>query len=238
MEVRGRRECKDCGTRWSYFETGTVACPDCGSPYSVGVDDERTLHTASPATLDLTPVRGALDEEPLRRIAARAAERCRAFTRGYGFVGAGDLQSLDDVYLTAVELEHVGTEFARRMDVSDDEERYLLALLRADEGDRVEPTDVPTSSRGMRGLACADAVETYRSDVRRYLDAGDEADPTVVRLLERLSQHVRRVRALDGDVPPREAERLVGAARDVGRAVTGDDEGALGDAETRLDALE
>ena len=58
MKVRGRRECEACGARWSYFDTGEVTCPDCGSLHSVGLDDERALHTASTATLWRLPQSG------------------------------------------------------------------------------------------------------------------------------------------------------------------------------------
>ena len=75
MKIRGRRECKACGTQWSYYETGEISCPSCGSRHSVGTDDERTLHTATSATLDLTPLRGSVDSEPLDRLADRANQR-------------------------------------------------------------------------------------------------------------------------------------------------------------------
>jgi len=56
-------------------------------------------------------------------------------------------------------------------------------------------------------------------------------------VLARLDEHRKRVEALDGDVSPRTAESLVDAARDVGRAVAADDDGALVEAEQRLDSL-
>jgi DNA-directed RNA polymerase subunit RPC12/RpoP len=31
MKIRGERECTDCGTRWSYYDTASVECPQCGS---------------------------------------------------------------------------------------------------------------------------------------------------------------------------------------------------------------
>ena len=235
MKVRGRRECKECGARWSYYDTGEAACPDCGSLHSVGVEEERALHTATAATLDLTPVRAAVDDEPTRRLADHAADRCRKFVRGYGFVDAGELQPLDETYLAAMELRHVAGELARRMDGTDDEEWYFAALLRADEGERPPAAEVPNSLAPMRGLAYANAVREYRSDLRAYLD--EHPDSAVGGAQERLGEHVKRVRALDGDVPPREAETLVAVARDVGRYLAEGEEGALAAAESRLDGL-
>ena len=235
MKIRGQRECKECGARWSYYDTGEAACPECGSLHSVGVDEERSLHTATAATLDLTPIRGGIDEEPTRRLAERAADRCREFTRGYGFIDAGALQPLDDTYLAALELRHVAGELARRMDVTDDEELYFTRLLQADEGDRPAPDDVPASLAPMRGLAYANAVREYRSDLRTYLE--EQPDPAAGGVVERLSDHVKRVRALDGDVPPGEAEALVAVARDVGRYLVEGEESALAEAESRLENL-
>jgi len=90
--------------------------------------------------------------------------------------------------------------------------------------------------RAMRGLAYANAVREYRSGLRTYLD--ENPDPAVDGVSERLSTHVRRVRALDGDVRPREAETLVDAARAVGRYLADGEEGELAVAEERLRSLE
>jgi len=235
MKLRGQRECKACGTQWSYYETGAISCPSCGSAHSVGTDNERTLHTATSATLDLTPVRADIDAEPIDRLARRASDRAREFTRGYGFIDAGRLQPLDDAYVTAMELKHAAAEVGRRIDVSDDEEWYFTELLRADEGRRPAPEAVPASMRAMRGLAYANAVREYRSNVRTYLE--ENPDPGVASALERLSAHLKRIRALDGDVAPRESETLLAAARSVGRYLADGDEGELAVAEERLDSL-
>ncbi|PSP97082.1 hypothetical protein BRC89_12455 [Halobacteriales archaeon QS_4_70_19] len=236
MKIRGQRECKDCGTRWAYYETGNVECPSCGSVRSIGVEEERTLHTASPRTLDLTPARDALaDDEPLRRVAEAAAEITQEFTRGYGFIDAGELQPLSDRYLAAMELRHAGSDLARRRAIDEAEEYYLLSLLQGDVGERPAPDEVPDSLQEARGLAYATAVDEYRSDVRRYLD--EHPDPAVDDVLGPLDTHLRRTRALDGAVPPSDSETLVTAVRDLRRYLAEDEETALATATDRLEGL-
>lgn len=240
MKVRGTRECKACGERWSYYESGSVSCPGCGSLRSVGVDDERKLHTASAASLDLTAARDALnggDGESLRRAAERAVEETRSFARGYGFVDGGRLLAPDDTYLAAAELRAVAGAVGRAARLDDDEEYYFLSLLRgADAGDRPEVDAVPASVRDSRGLAYANAVEAYLRDLRAYLD--EHPDPVARETASVLREHVRRVQALDGDVPPGDAERLVRVARGLGEYLRDDDEEALVEARDRLDRLE
>lgn len=237
MKVRGTRECQSCGERWSYFRSGSVACPNCGALRSVGVDDDRTLHTASTASLDLTSVRNALEDgETLRRAAELAVEETREFTRGCGFVDGGELQPLDDTYLAAMELRGVADAVGRATRVDDDGEYYFLTLLRgADLGERPTVEEVPASLRDSRGLAYAEAVEAYVHDLRAYLE--EDPEPAVWEVTSPLGDHVKRVLALDGDVPPADAERLIRAARDLGRHLRVDDEGALADARDRLDRL-
>jgi len=236
MKIRGERECQECGTRWSYYETGSVVCPDCGSIRSVGLDDP-TEHTAGAANLELTEIRALLDDQPLADVAEAAAERCREYVRQCGFVSGGELRPLDDTYLAAVELRLAGEEAARAMRLTDDEEYYFLELLRgADAGDRPPADEVPESMRAVRGLAYARAVDAYRSDLRRYLD--EHPDDTVRSLLTTLRDHQKRTEALDGDVSARTAGELVYVAQALGRALADDDETALAEAQRRLDGFE
>ena len=233
MDVRGERECKACGARWSYFETGSVECPECGSMRSVGVG-ERATQTDGAAELDLTAARNAAVDD-LRGALEPAVDACREYCRSRGFVAGGDLLDLDDTYLAAQELRRAAVFLGDAMRVGEDETRYLLALLNgADRGERPEPADVPESMRAARGLAYAAAVRAYRSDVRAYCD-GDPPEPERG-LLERLRDHAKRVRALDGDVSPEDGERLVLAARAVGDAIRGD-ETAIEEARAHLDRL-
>lgn len=241
MKVRGTRECQSCGERWSYYETGSVECPNCGSMRSVGVDDDRKLHTASSVALDLTPARDALDDGAggagIRQAAEKATELTGEFTRSYGFVDGGELEPLDDTYLAAMELRTVAGAVGRATRLSDDEELYFLSLLRgADQGDRPEVAEVPESMRGARGLAYANAARSYRSDVRSYLE--ESPDDLVRGPLATLGDHVKRIRALDGDVPVVDSERLVVAARELGRYLREGDEAAIAEATDRLDRLE
>jgi uncharacterized Zn finger protein (UPF0148 family) len=238
MRIRGKRECQECGTRWTYYETGSVNCPDCGSLHSVGVG-ERTQHTDSAAELDLTPAHAMVDTEPIDLVAEKAADLAGAYVRRRGFVHAGELRILDDQYLAAAELATVGNRLRRSLRPEEDAEYYLLELLGlADAGERPPPEDVPATLRGARGLAYADAVGTYRRELVEW----DRTDPaTVRRELEGLETHVRRIQTLDGDVDPTVVEALIEAARDVGtvcRSGTADADAALARARDRLDRLE
>jgi hypothetical protein len=237
MRIRGQRECRDCGTRWSYYETGSVECPSCGSLRSVGTDEERTLHTASPGTLDLTEIRSRwASDESLREVADAASDVCRDYVRGYGFVKGGELQPLSDTYLAAMELRYVAGRIGRALTLDDDDEYYLLSLLRgADRGERPSPEEVPDSLRAARGLAYAEAVSAYRSDLRTYL--ADHPEPSVTELLGPLDGHVKRLEALDGEVPVEESELLVLIAQDLGTYLRADDESAHLRARDRLDRL-
>lgn len=238
MKIRGERECTECGTRWSYYETGSVGCPACGSLRSVGLDDERREHTDLEVEFDLTPVRADVDEATLADLAERATDRASAYVRRRGFVRGGELRDLDEDYLAAMELSHVGDAVARRMRVDDREELYFLSLLRdADRGGRPPADEVPDSLRAPRGVAYADAVDEYRRDVRTWAEDGD-LTPDERSTLEILGDHVRRVRMLEGDVDPEAADRLVEAARDLGTGLRDGDEVAVERARERLERLE
>jgi predicted nucleic acid-binding Zn-ribbon protein len=249
MKLRGERECTDCGTRWSYYETGEATCPDCGSLRSVGVEDERKRHTDSAVELDLSPYRDAVgDDGDILDVADELEADCRRYLRKRGFIDAGELTRLDDTFLAVQELraaiadesrdKRIGVDRGTRID--DETERYLLTLLAgADTGERPAPEEVPDSLTGARGLAYATAIEAYHRDVATYLD--DTPDPEGRRILERIRDHEKRLRALGGDVPPAEAEQLVDACNDLQRYLTEQGERAeqaLSTGLGRLDRLE
>jgi len=237
MRIRGERECRDCGTRWSYYETASVNCPDCGSVRSRGLDDERALHTDGAATLDLSGVREDVDARPLEEVAAAAKATCRSFVRRDGFVRGGELLALSDTHLAARELVHAADLLDRARTPAGDAERYLLALLAgADTGDRPEASAVPEGLWPARGLAAAEGVRAYRGELLDWL--ADNPHPELRRPLGRLDQHGKRVEALQGEIDPATAELLVETARALTRAARSDDGAALAAATDRLDRLD
>jgi predicted RNA-binding Zn-ribbon protein involved in translation (DUF1610 family) len=236
MKIRGQRECQSCGTRWSYYDTGSVECPNCGALRSVGVDD-RTRHTATPTDLDLSAHRNALADGEIPDIADGVKSDCRAYVRGRGFIHGGDLLPLDDTFLSASELVHVVDLYARLRDPTDDEQLYVLDLLRGADQDERPPADhVPDSLAEGRGLGYAEAIDDYRREVVTWLD--DNPDPAARRTLGTVAEQVKRIEALHGDVPPATAETLVTATREIVRYLTEDDETALASAQDRLARLD
>jgi uncharacterized Zn ribbon protein len=237
MRIRGRRRCRDCGHEWSYFDTGSVGCPDCGSLRSVGTDDRRR-HTDAAVTLDLSPHRAAVgDDTAIVDVADDLKTTLREYVRRRGFVRGGDLRTVDDTLLAAAELLHAVDVFERLRGTPDDSVRlYLLELLSgADAGDRPDPAAVPEAMTDARGLAYAEVLDRFCSDLGTWL--GDHPDPAARRVRERLDTHVRRVNAVYGDVSPAESETLVQAARDLVAYLADNDEAALATAEGRLAGL-
>lgn len=235
MKVRGTRECKDCGHQWSYYDTGSVACPNCESLRSVGVD-ERTRHTDGTVALDLSALRSAFDEGNVEDVADDLKSTLRAYIRQRGFIHGGELRPLDETFLAAHELIQAIDVYARTRDPTDDEELYVLSLVRgADAGDRPAVDDVPESMRAARGLAYAKAVSDYRSDLVTWLDDNPDAEARTT--LEIAVDHVKRSKSLQGDVSLQTSEALVRAVQELGTYLTEGDETALTTAQDRLSRL-
>ncbi len=236
MRVRGERECQDCGTRWSYFETGSVVCPDCGSLRSRGTG-ERERHTDAPADLDLENVIARVDEEPLTDLAPEIKTACRAYRRRRGFIRGGRLVPLDDAYVVAAELGQAADTFVRLRSPTDPERLYLVSLLRAaDTGERPGADEVPKRLREARGLGVADSVLAYRRDVAGYLD--DHPQERARRVLGNLRDRAKWIEARQGDVDPGDAEAVLESTRDLGRYLITDAPGALASARERLAGLD
>lgn len=209
MRVRGRRECADCGTRWSYYETGSITCPACGSIESVGTDDDRRLHTAGEASLDLSPVRDSLERRATAEIAGEVEAEVRRYLAVRGFIRGGELSRLDGEYVRVEELRQAAAAVRHSPTPDGELDAYFAALVRgAGSGD--PETTVPDGHRAIRGRAVAAAVTAYRLEVSTWLD--DHPDGTARRVLGRLRDHAARLDALDGDVPVAESDRLLAAA--------------------------
>lgn len=234
MKIRGTRECKDCGHQWSYYDTGSVACPNCESLRSVGLD-ERTEHTSGAGTLDLSPQRNALgdDDTDVDDVASDLKSTLREYLRQRGFIHGGELQPLDDTFLAAHELLQAVDVYARARDPTDDERLYVLMLVRgADQGERPSVDDAPESMRAARGLGYAKAVSDYRRDLVTWLE--DHPDANARTTLGALADHVKRAESLQGDVSLQTSERIVQTVRDLGDYLADGDEAALVTAQDRL----
>jgi len=259
MNVRGERECRDCGGRWSYYETGSIECPDCGSVRSVGVEG-RATHTDTPVSLDLAPhrarfgeARGTLPTEGVDEL----KHDLRGYLRKRGFISGGELRPLDGTVIAARELLEAVDVYDRLPDPTDADREYFLGLLAgADDGERPSTTEVPDSMREARGSAAARVVDEYRDDLLTFLDelaspAGSDPDaaPTVSvagedgtarieparELLERVRDRTKRMEALQGDVDPAVADALIEATNATGEYVRTGDTEALDRARSLLD---
>ncbi|ELZ94269.1 hypothetical protein C440_11628 [Haloferax mucosum ATCC BAA-1512] len=188
------------------------------------------------AELDLSSHRSAVGDGTIRDAAPALKSDLRDYIRKVGYIQGGELLPLDDTSLAAHELLHAVDVVARSNRPSDDEQLYVLGLLRgADEGDRPAPGEVPDSLTDARGLAYAEAIDAYRRDLSTWLD--DNPDPNARTTLETLSNHLKRVEALDGAISLSESETLVNATRDIYAALSDDDLDALALADDRLAAL-
>lgn len=261
MKVRGERECVSCGTQWSYYETGSVACPSCGGLQSVGVD-ERVMHTDVPVDLDLASHRDRFGDAAAtlpRTGVDDLRSDLREYCRRRGFIDAGRLKPLDETYLAARELLEAVDCFDRLRDPVDADREYVLALLvGADDGVRPSADSVPRALREARGMAAVRAVEAYRADALAVLEeleslagaAADESEGAVAvagdaptarvaparDALERLRERAKRADALNGNVSAATADALVDAANAIGKFVRTGDERVLARAERALDA--
>lgn len=237
MKIRGTRECQSCEAQWSYYETGSIACPSCGSVRSVGVDEQRQQHTNTPAEIDLQSIRQRLSNEPLSHVLDELKDTVRTYTHKRGFISGGELCALDDQYLGARELLHAADTATRGQHATEAEELYVFGLLDAVEASEWPPdTELPTSLTAARGLAVAESVAAYRRDLRTWLD--DHPDSEASTTLGSLRDQLKRVEALQGDVPPETAGRLLAAAREIGSYLQDGDETELTAARNRLAALE
>ncbi len=192
MEIRGERECLDCGETWSYFETREPECPECGSLRSRAVEDAEEDTSGAVETGDLltrfgSDFAGALEE---------AEDRCREYTSRAGFVEGGELLPPEPVYVMACEVKHVAAEFVGNREPTEDERRYVVALVEGvGKDDPPAPDERPESLDAAHNRAVAETVEEYAKEMSRYLRSSGKTDTRI----EEARDLAKRTQATDGD---------------------------------------
>lgn len=191
MEIRGERECLDCGETWSYFETREPACPECGSLRSRAVEDADEDTTGAVETGDLLTRFGGEFDAAL----GEAEDRCREYTSRTGFVRGGELYPPEPTYVMACEVKHIAAEFVGEREPTDEEREYVVALVEGVEtGDPPSPDDRPESLDAAHNQAVAETVEEYAKELSGYLRGVGETDGRV----EEARDLAKRTQATDG----------------------------------------
>jgi hypothetical protein len=253
MEIRGQRQCSECGQEWSYFDTGQVACPACGSLKSVG-RGQRETHTDSAVELDLSNHQQALDSETdITTITDDLTTTLRDYIRQRGFLNGGTLQAPDETLLSAAELLHAVDVLDRRRRPTDETRLYVTKLLAGtDDGYRPTPDSVPTSMTAARGLAYTEILSRFHQDFGKWLSeessimsvstegttATRDSELSVSQLRERFRTYLTRSEALQGDIPVETSEIFLTVARKLHEGAVNDDIDALEIARTELDSVQ
>lgn len=192
MEIRGHRECLDCGNTWRYGDTRSVACTECGSVRSRAIDDGDDAPPSGGIPIEDIFADGPVAAE---EAVAEAEDRCIEYRAETDFLGPGELRPPDPRYVMAGEVCHLATAIQVRSDGLDgDERRYALDLLRG-LADEEPPTERPASLDPVHNLAVADAVEDYATAVARYARRTDADVPAAV---EEARDLAKRTQATDG----------------------------------------
>jgi hypothetical protein len=211
MEIRGERECLDCGETWSYFETREPECPECGSLRSRAVEDAEEDTAAAVETGDLLTQFGGEFESAL----SEAEDRCRDYTSRTGFVEGGELLPPSPLYVMACEVKHIAAEFVGDREPTDAEREYVVALVEGVEtGEPPSPDGRPSSLDAAHRRAVAETVEEYAVELSRYLRSIGETDGRV----EEARDLAKRTQATDGDAD--DAVRGLRLLRDVHEELT------------------
>ncbi|MFB6253304.1 MAG: hypothetical protein ABEI06_01680 [Halobacteriaceae archaeon] len=207
MEIKGYRECRECGHQWSYYETGNVQCPECGSIKSTGLD-ERTLHTNNPVEIDITSIQSLVSNDEFRQAGQRAAKEARNYTIKRGFIHKGDLIRCDERIFSCHELRNLGNYINRTASITEETEYYFIETIQAVKNSgRPDQQAIPKNLRSIRGLAYARAAKDYLNDVTTWIEYADHELPSGG-VLERTKENIKRVEALDGDISIGDSERI------------------------------
>jgi hypothetical protein len=229
MQFTGHRRCKQCASEWSYFETGSVSCPECGAIKSTGIGGPEP-HTAQHTSLELAPYWEVTDEE-VRIESDKIRRAVTEFLSEYGFIKGGDFLPLHDEVLAAGELRHAAYRYNTLGDPSEEVEHYLLGLLRAVMGES-RPTSPPDVLKQARGRGTADILEQFLRDMRQWTQA--RAATELMPIRESFRTHLHRIQALEGDVDPVVLSRLIQSARAVQQYIAREDQQSLSKARDHL----
>lgn len=179
MEIRGERECLECGSTWSYFEIGSVECPECGSirSRSISTPERDTSTVIGIDTDELVEELGTNFKDGL----SDALESCRSYVTRQGFVEGGDLQPPEVRYVMACEVVEICEAFTTpdRQDISKEEKKYVVDLVRGLRNGN-PPDERPESLDDYHNLAVARTVERYAKDVTRYARSNGLSVPSGV----------------------------------------------------------
>jgi len=194
MEIRGERECLDCGETWSYFDTREPECPECGSLRSRAVEDAAEDTAGAVETGDLLTRLGGDFDAALEE----AEERCREYTSRAGFVRGGELLPPEPVYVMTCEIKHIAAEFAGAREPTEEEREYVVALVEGVEsGEPPSPDERPGSLDAAHNRAVAETVEEYAKEISSYLRSVGEKDADG--RVEEARDLAKRTQATDGD---------------------------------------
>jgi len=192
MEIRGKRECLDCGRSWSYFETREPECPDCGSLRSRATEGAKQDTAGAVEVKDVLTRFGGDFESALRE----TEEKCREYTSRTGFVEGGELRPPEVEYVMSCEIKHAANELLRETrDITDAEHAYVVSLVKGIGGDEPpSPADRPDSLDAVHNLAVAETVKEYAKETTRYLQDRELTDGRI----EKARDLARRTQATDG----------------------------------------
>ena len=164
MEIRGERECLECGSTWSYFESREVCCPECGSIKSQSMSSPRMDNTTDIDLVD-SEVLGGLSDD-LDSALSTLEERCREYTGKTGFVERGDLKPPSPRYVMACEVKQIAAIYDANQ-LTGDDRRYFVDLVHGLRDG--EPPEKPSGElEYIHNTAIAETVRDYATEVERY----------------------------------------------------------------------
>ncbi|MDY7082388.1 MAG: hypothetical protein SXQ77_08310 [Halobacteria archaeon] len=189
MEIRGERECLDCGSTWSYFDTKSVE--------SVGGEEMDSDSVLGELRMDdVIPRLGTEFEDALED----AEENCRSYVSRQGFIKGGELQPPSPRFVMACEIIEIADALLRpmRREITEDERLYVVDMIHGlKEGEPPAPDERPESLDTYHNLAVARTVEDYAREVSRYVRNSSEKE--LPGEIEEARTKAKRTKATEGE---------------------------------------